>query len=249
MGAAEVSTDTTGSKDSGRAPGAGACLVPGSPGIRSYSGRSGRLTPAQRRAIERLWTRYGIDDWQNLDLEATFGRPVRTVVEVGFGMGDALVSMAKRAPDTGFLGIEVYRPGIGAALRAIEASGITNVRLIRADAVAVINALSDASLDAVLIFFPDPWPKKRHHKRRLIQPSFVDTVSRKLRPGGRFELATDWAPYAAEMRRVIETQGDFSNLAGAGRFADRPSSRPPTKFERRGERLGHVIYDLVFERR
>ena len=169
-------------------------------------------------------------------------------MEIGFGMGDALVSMAKNAPDAGFLGIEVYPPGIGAALRAIEANGITNVRLIRADAVAVLNALADSSLDAVLIFFPDPWPKKRHHKRRLIQAPFVDTVCRKLRPAGRFELATDWAPYASEMLRVIEAQGDFSNLAGAGAYAERPSARPPTKFERRGERLGHVTYDLVFER-
>lgn len=231
------------------APAAAATLVPGSPGVRSYAGRSGRLTPGQRRAIDRFWSRYGIDDWKSLDLAGTFGRRARTVVEVGFGMGHALVSMAAAHPESNYLGIEVYRPGIGAALRAMESRGLENVRLVRADAVAVLNALADASLDAVLVFFPDPWPKKRHHKRRLIQPPFVRTVAVKLKPGGRFELATDWDPYASEMLRVIEADGGFFNPAGGAGYVDGPSQRAATKFERRGKCLGHVIYDLVFERK
>ncbi|HEY5701535.1 MAG TPA: tRNA (guanosine(46)-N7)-methyltransferase TrmB [Gammaproteobacteria bacterium] len=240
--------DASGPKATGPVARADASLVPDSPGIRSYAGRAGRMTPGQRRAIERLWPRFGIDDWVGLDFERAFGRRAATVVEVGFGMGDALATMAGRCQERNYVGIEVYPPGVGSALRAIEAHGLTNVRLIRSDAVAVLSALADASLEAVLVFFPDPWPKKRHHKRRLIQPRFVDLVSAKLMHGGRFELATDWSPYAQEMRQVIEAQGEFRNLAGAGGFVERPSERPLTKFELRGERLGHAIYDLVFER-
>ena len=226
----------------------GPTLVPGSPGIRSYAGRAGRLTPGQRRAIDRLWPLFGIDDWAALDLGRAFGRRAPTVVEVGFGMADALVTMAARSPQRNYLGIEVYPPGIGSALRAIEARALTNVRLIRADAVAVLSALADASVDSILVFFPDPWPKKRHHKRRLIQHSFIATVFSKLRPGGRFELATDWSPYASEMLRSIESHGGFRNLAGRGKYAERPSERPLTKFEQRGERLGHDVFDLLFEK-
>lgn len=227
----------------------GASLVPDSPGIRSYAGRGGRLTSGQRRAIGQLWPRYGIDDWERLDVVEAFGRRAPLVVEVGFGMGDTLVSMAALHPDRNYLGIEVYLPGIGTALHAIEARGLENVRLVRADAVAVLDALDDASLDAVLVFFPDPWPKKRHHKRRLIQASFVNIVALKLKIGGRFDLATDWIPYASEMIRVIDGHGGFSKLAGKAGDVDGQSQRPPTKFERRGERLGHAIFDLVFERR
>jgi len=243
-----VTADATRPKLRGTAR-SGASLVPDSPGIRSYAGRRGRLTSGQRRAIGQFWSRYGIDDWESLDVVEAFGRRAPLMVEVGFGMGDTLVSMAARHPDRNYLGIEVYVPGIGAALHAIEARGLENIRLIRADAVAVLDALDDASLDAVLVFFPDPWPKKRHHKRRLIQAPFVNIVALKLKVGGRFELATDWVPYASEMIRVIEGHGGFSNLAGKVGYVDGPSERPPTKFERRGERLGHAIFDLVFERR
>ncbi|MDX1515170.1 MAG: tRNA (guanosine(46)-N7)-methyltransferase TrmB, partial [Gammaproteobacteria bacterium] len=210
-----------------------ASLVPGSPGVRSFARRGGRLTTGQRRAIERLWPRYGIDDWARLDLTRAFGRRAPVTAEIGFGMADALATMAERHPEGNYLGIEVYRPGIGAALRAIEARALENVRLVSADAVAVLDALDEGSLAAALVFFPDPWPKKRHHKRRLIQAPFVDLIATRLRPGGRFELATDWQPYAVEMLRVIESQGGFVNLGGEHGFAAGPSQRPPTKFERR----------------
>lgn len=222
--------------------------MPGSTGIRSYAGRAGRLTAGQRRAIDRLWPRFGIDDWASLDLDDVFGRKAPSHVEVGFGMGDALVSMAGRHPERNYLGIEVYPPGIGGALLAIEAKALNNVRLVRADAVAVLGALGEASLEAILVFFPDPWPKKRHQKRRLIQSPFVDIVATKLTTGGRFELATDWSDYASQMLQVVEGHGGFLNLADDGGFAQRPSERPLTKFERRGERLGHNIFDLLFEK-
>lgn len=245
-----MSTGTTRGKHSARPvrDTTGAGVAPDHHGIRSFAGRAGRLTTGQRRAIERCWPRYGVDDWERLDVDAAFGRRAPTVVEIGFGMGDALVSMAASDPDRNYLGIEVYPPGIGAALRGIESRGLENVRLIRADAIPVLVAMTDESLDAVLVFFPDPWPKKRHRKRRLIQAPFVRIVAEKLRRGGRFELATDWAPYAAEMLESIQAAGKFSNLASGEAYAHRPSYRPPTKFEQRGERLGHAIYDLVFER-
>ena len=231
------------------AGGAGRAGTPPRRGIRSFARRAGRLTPAQRRSLEALWPVYGIDDWAALDLAHAFGRDAPKVLEVGFGMGDALVTMAVQHPQRDYLGIDVYPPGIGSALRKIAASGVANVRLIRADAAEVLGTLADQSLDGLLVFFPDPWPKKRHHKRRLIQPDFVGMAFSKLKPGGRLELATDWQPYAEQMLSVIEAHGGFHNTAGKGRFEQRPAERAATKFERRGAKLGHAIRDLVFERR
>jgi tRNA (guanine-N7-)-methyltransferase len=221
--------------------------LPSRRGIRSFVRRAGRVTRAQRRALETLWPRYGI----NLACAPGdfFGRPGPLMLEVGFGMGDALVAMAESHPERNYLGVDVYPPGIGSALLKIDARGLGNVRLLRADATDLLVTLGNASLQGVLVFFPDPWPKKRHHKRRLVQAPFVELVSEKLQSGGKFELATDWEPYATEMLSLIDGHRRFINLSGKGQFALRPGDRPESKFQCRGERLGHAIFDLIFERR
>ncbi len=216
--------------------------------IRSFVHRSGRLTRAQRRALDTLWPRYGADAAEAMDPGALFDRRGPLMLEVGFGMGDALVAMAAAHPERNYLGVEVYPPGIGSALLKVDAGALANVRLVRADVMDVLRSLKNDSLDGVLVFFPDPWPKKRHHKRRLVQTPFVDLVCDKLVIGGTFELATDWAPYAVDMLALIDGHSCFLNLAGKGHFAPRPAERPVTKFQRRGERLGHAIFDLVFQR-
>ena len=218
--------------------------------IRSFVRREGRITKAQERALTELWPRYGVDAGDApLDLCALFGRKAPVHVEIGFGNGDVLAAMAARHPEYDYLGIEVHRPGIGALLRRLEAAGLGNARVMRADAKEVLaRNIPDAALSAVNIFFPDPWPKKRHHKRRLIQPEFAELVRRKLQPGGMLHLATDWRDYAEQMLDVLSQTPGFENTAGAGAFAPRPSVRPPTRFEERGRRLGHEVYDLSFRR-
>jgi tRNA (guanine-N7-)-methyltransferase len=218
--------------------------------VRSFVQRAGRITRAQQRALEELWPRYGIDFGRDLlDLDATFGRTAPRVLEVGIGNGETLLEVACRRPEADFIGVEVHAPGIGHCLLGIEAKGLTNVRLIAHDAVEVLEKqIPDGSLDELLLYFPDPWPKKRHHKRRIVQPAFVALVARKLRAGGVFRLATDWTPYAEQMLEVLAASTDFANRATDGRFVPRPASRPPTKFERRGERLGHEVFDLEFTR-
>jgi tRNA (guanine-N7-)-methyltransferase len=221
------------------------------------------MTAAQRRALEVLWRKYGLDvpppsDGPGtpagprsalLDLDSVFGRQAPRVLEIGFGMGEALLDVALAQPEVDFLGVEVYRPGIGSCLRRIEAESIPNVRLVAEDAVRVLECMiPDASLARVQLFFPDPWPKKRHHKRRLVQPAFVALVARKLARGGIFHMATDWEHYAHHMLEVMVRMETFCNCAAAGGFAPRPTWRPRTKFEQRGERLGHAVWDLVFER-
>ena len=218
--------------------------------IRSFVRREGRITKAQERALTELWPRYGVDAGDApLDFRALFGRAAPVHVEIGFGNGDVLAAMAARHPEYDYLGIEVHRPGIGALLRRLEAAGLGNARVMRADAKEVLaRNIPDAALSAVNIFFPDPWPKKRHHKRRLIQPEFAELVRRKLQPGGMLHLATDWRDYAEQMLDVLSQTPGFENTAGAGPFAPRPSVRPPTRFEERGRRLGHEVYDLSFRR-
>jgi len=221
------------------------------------------MTAAQRRALDVLWRKYGLDvpppsdgpgapaspSFALLDLDAVFERQAPRVLEIGFGMGEALLDMALAQPEVDFLGVEVYRPGIGSCLRRIEAESIPNVRLVAEDAVRVLECMiPDASLTRVQLYFPDPWPKKRHHKRRLVQPAFVALVARKLAHGGIFHMATDWEHYAQHMLEVMVRMERFRNFAAAGGFAPRPSWRPRTKFEQRGERLGHAVWDLVFER-
>lgn len=219
--------------------------------IRSFVLRQGRLTPAQSRALAELLPRYGLDPEQGqFDFSTVFGRNTRRTLEIGFGNGETLLALAQAHPDEDFLGIEVHRPGIGHLLLALEKQGTENLRIICADAVEVLNrCIPDASLNAVLVYFPDPWPKKRHHKRRLVQSAFVAQVASKLKPGGRFQLATDWPDYAAHMLAVLSASPEFANLSPDGTYLPRPATRPLTKFEGRGLKLGHPVRDLIFLRR
>jgi len=218
--------------------------------VRSFVRRAGRVTRAQARALEELWPRYGAQGHHAADPDALFGRRAPCFLEIGFGMGDALIAMAAAHPGRNYLGVEVHEAGIGRALALAAAARIENLRIVRGDAVPLLREhLPPGSLAGVLVFFPDPWPKKRHHKRRLVQPPFVDLVAHRLQPGGLLALATDWEPYAAQMLEVVEAHGGFENLAGPGRLAPGPGERPATKFQRRGERLGHRIRDLAFARR
>lgn len=218
--------------------------------VRSFVRREGRLTSGQQRAIETLWAEFGIDSVAGpLDLDSLFGRSAPRILEIGFGNGQSLVAMAQAYPDMDHLGIEVHRPGIGHLLIHAEALALTNLRVMYSDAVEVLkHQLPDTSLDRIQIFFPDPWPKKRHHKRRLIQPDFASLLARKLKPGASLYLTTDWEDYALHMLKVLEAADGLVNTAGSSRFAPRPNYRPTTKFERRGERLGHQTWNLIFER-
>ncbi|MGH8363385.1 MAG: tRNA (guanosine(46)-N7)-methyltransferase TrmB [Gammaproteobacteria bacterium] len=226
-------------------------LPPRGRGIRSFVLRQGRITRGQRSAFIRLMPRYGLDPAHGaFDFTSTFDREARRTLEIGFGNGEALLVLARAHPEEDFLGVEVHRPGIGRLLLALEAEQLSNVRVICADAVDVLQrCVPDASLDAVLIYFPDPWPKKRHHKRRLVQTEFAALVARKLKTGGRFNLATDWPDYAEQMLAVLSACPDLVNTAGDDGYAPRPPQRPLTKFEHRGLKLGHPVRDLVFARR
>jgi tRNA (guanine-N7-)-methyltransferase len=219
--------------------------------VRSFVRRAGRITPGQSRALAELWPRYGVEfDGHPLDLDATFGRRALRTVEIGFGDGETLVALAAAHPERDFLGFEVHDPGVGHCLLRAAALGLTNLRVIRHDAVEVLErALAPRSLDEVLVYFPDPWPKKRHHKRRLVQPAFAALVASRLAPGGRLRLATDWVPYAEWMREVLDASPDYANAGGAAGYVGRPAERPVTKFERRGARLGHEVRDLAYLRR
>lgn len=223
--------------------------------IRSFVRREGRLTPAQQRAFEQLWSKFGIElapvnhlSENFLSVSQVFNRDAPCILEIGFGNGESLVQTAQNQPEHNYLGIEVHRPGVGHLLLRLDELAITNVRIICADAVDVLKFyLKDASLDRIQIFFPDPWPKKRHHKRRLIQTEFVGLLAAKLKPQGILHLATDWQDYALQMLEILQaSHQDFQNTTID--FAPRPSERPETKFERRGQRLGHQVWDLIFQR-
>ncbi len=225
--------------------------------IRSFVLRAGRMTEAQRRALELDWPTFGIniepERQQELALTDIFGRPADKVVEIGFGNGDNLVEYARQSPDRDFIGIEVHRAGVGHALLQAKELGLSNLKVICHDAVEVLEKrLTDSSLSEVLILFPDPWHKKRHHKRRLIQSPFVELLARKIKPGGLLQLATDWEPYALQMREVIGENPSFSNRSeeqgGCDGFVPRPAWRALTRFEKRGQRLGHGVWDLSFRR-
>lgn len=217
--------------------------------IRSFVRREGRITRAQQEALARLGDSYIISGRDLHDLDEVFRRRAPRALEIGFGMGDALAVMAKSHPHIDYLGIEVHRPGIGSLLLKLEKDAIDNVRIVCADAVEILSHyLPDASLDAVYLYFPDPWPKKRHHKRRIVQPEFASMLWRKLKPGGVFHMATDWDDYARCMLAVMEATPGYANAAGSGAFSPRPLERPLTNFERRGRCLGHVVRDLVFIR-
>jgi tRNA (guanine-N7-)-methyltransferase len=220
--------------------------------VRSFVVRSGRATAAQQRALAELWPAYGIDaDAGPLDLDRTFGRRAPRMIEIGFGAGEALLAFAEAHPHMDCLGLEVHRPGIGHLLLGLQAARITNTRVICHDAVEVLaHRIAPASIDLVHIFFPDPWPKKRHHKRRLIQPGFVDLLAGVLRPGALLRLATDWEHYAHHMRATIDACAALANLSEDGTgFVARPEVRPLTRFERRGQRLGHDVWDLAYLKR
>jgi len=218
--------------------------------IRSYVVRGGRLTPSQEQAINTLWPVYGLEKDQGLiKREDVFERSAELVFEIGFGMGDSLVAMAAEHPERDYIGIDVHPPGIGTILRDIKIADLKNLRVMQGDAMEVLQTcFEDNELDRVQIFFPDPWHKKRHHKRRMIQPAFVSELAAKMRSGGILHLATDWENYAEQMMEVMSASELFRNLAGEGNFAE-DHERVETKFERRGRRLGHGVWDLLFEKK
>ena len=219
--------------------------------IRSFVLRQGRFTPAQQRAFDELWPRFGLDYIGSLrDFDEVFGRSAPRVLEIGFGNGDALRFAAAQDPDRDYIGIEVHAPGVGRLLNALDADDASHVRLYHHDAVEVLrNEIADASLDEVRIYFPDPWHKKRHNKRRLIQPEFATLLVSKLRVGGRLHAATDWQDYAEQMWDVLDATPGLTNRAGPRGHVARPEWRPQTHFETRGQKLGHGVWDLVYDRR
>ena len=217
--------------------------------IRSFVRREGRLTAGQQKALDDLWPRFGLPADVELNAAHTFGRSAPLTLEIGFGNGNSLARMAADDPQSDFIGIEVHRPGVGHLLIELEEQALGNVRIYCHDAVEVLDrCIPDACLDRVLLFFPDPWPKRKHHKRRILQPAFVDRIARKLKTGGRFHMATDWEPYAEHMLKVMQSTTDFVNCNNAGDYSERPGYRPVTRFERRGQRLGHGVRDLVYQR-
>ena len=216
--------------------------------IRSYVLRQGRVSDAQRRAVDELLPRFGVPyQREPLDLDRLFGRRAPRILEIGFGMGETTAAIAQSHPENDYLGIEVHTPGVGALLKRIAELGLANLRIVQHDAVEVLeHMLAPASLDGVHLFFPDPWPKKRHHKRRLVQPAFVALLASRMKPGAYLHAATDWEDYAVQMLEVLHAEPALANTAAG--FAERPSTRPETKFEQRGLKLGHRVWDLVFRK-
>jgi len=217
--------------------------------VRSFVLRQGRMSPAQQRALDTLLPRLGINYAPApLDFAATFGRSAPVILEIGFGMGETTAAIAAAQPQNDFLGLEVHGPGVGALLNRLDAAGLANVRVIQHDAVDVItHMIPTASLAGIHVYFPDPWPKKRHHKRRLLQPAFVHALARRLSTGGYLHAATDWDDYAQEILATFSAEPLLENTAAD--FAERPAWRPQTKFETRGLKLGHGVRDIVFRRR
>lgn len=218
--------------------------------IRSFVRRQGRLTKGQQHALDHFWPVKGVEyQSEPVDLPTLFGRDAPVVLEIGFGMGASLVSMAQANPQQNFLGIEVHSPGVGACLSAAEEAGVENLRVMCHDAVDVLNhMIPDNSLRMVQLFFPDPWHKARHNKRRIVQLPFAELVLRKLKLGGVFHMATDWEAYAEHMLSVMNDIAGYKNQSETRDYVPRPASRPLTKFEQRGQRLGHGVWDLMFER-
>ncbi len=216
-------------------------------GVRSFVLRQGRMSPAQQRACDELLPRYGIAADAALDWPRIFGRASPVVLEIGFGMGETTAAIAAAQPDADFVGVEMHLPGVGALLRRLHALGITNVRVIRDDAVAVIERVRPDSLAGIHVYFPDPWPKKRHHKRRLLKAGFVHALALRLTAGGYLHVATDWQPYAEEILATLLAEPLLANSSEG--FARRPAWRPLTKFEARGVARGHPVFDILFSRR
>ncbi|QCP60740.1 tRNA (guanosine(46)-N7)-methyltransferase TrmB [Pantoea sp. SO10] len=218
--------------------------------IRSFVRRQGRLTKGQQLALDNLWPEMGVEFQQEpLDLVTLFGRDAPVVLEIGFGMGASLVTMAQNNPHQNFLGLEVHAPGVGACLASAKEAGVENLRVMCHDAVEVMQKMiPDNSLRMVQLFFPDPWHKARHNKRRIVQVPFAELVMRKLKLGGVFHMATDWEAYAEHMLEVMSSIDGYKNQSESNNYVPRPETRPLTKFEQRGQRLGHGVWDLMFER-
>jgi tRNA (guanine-N7-)-methyltransferase len=219
------------------------------PHIRSFVLRQGRVSPAQQRSLDNLMPRYGIAyAAQTLDLDVAFGRSAPKILEIGFGMGEPTAKIALAHPQNDYLALEVHPPGVGSLLKQIDAQEIQNIRIIQHDAVEVLrDMVNDATLDGVHIFFPDPWHKARHNKRRLIQSPFISKLVQKIKPGGYIHVATDWQDYAVQVLAVLSAEPLLQNTATE--YAEKPAYRPLTKFEQRGLKLGHGVWDLVFRRR
>lgn len=218
--------------------------------IKSFVLRQGRTTEGQKLALATQWPKFGLTlESGLLDFPAIYGRSAPVILEIGFGNGRSLAEMAEAQPEQDYLGIEVHRPGVGALLMEVESKQLTNVRVFHHDAIEVLEqCIPDCSLFGVQLFFPDPWHKKRHNKRRIVQPQFAQFLAKKLTPGGYFHMATDWEDYAIHMMEVMSACSLYTNKFGEGHYAPRPDYRPLTKFELRGHRLGHGVWDLIFER-
>lgn len=218
--------------------------------VRSFVLRTGRMTVGQQNAYDKCWPRWGNEVADgSFDASAAFGREGPLVLEIGFGMGQSLVEMALAQPATNYLGIEVHKPGVGRLFHSCVESAVDNIRVYQEDALDVMaQCIDDNSLAGVQLYFPDPWPKKKHHKRRIVQLPFLAQVQKKLAPGAYLHMATDWEPYAEYMMEVVASAPGFVNRAGPGQFSERPSWRPVTKFERRGEKLGHGVWDILLEK-
>lgn len=220
-----------------------------SPPIRSFILRQGRATAGQKLAIETLWETYCLDPKKNLDFSAIFNNSAPVIIEIGFGNGDSLAKMAAANPDKNYLGIEVHKPGVGHLMLLLAEKKISNVRIFHHDAIEILEQrIADHSLYGVQLFFPDPWHKRRHHKRRIVSEHFLTLLSQKLMRGGYFHTATDWEGYAIDMLKKLSAHTDFINQGSNNGYSERPDYRPLTKFEQRGVRLGHGIWDLIFKK-
>ena len=218
--------------------------------IRSYVVRAGRMTDGQRKAFETSWPIYGLKLADGaINTDEVFGRSGLKILEIGFGMGDSLLQMAAAEPESDFIGIEVHPPGVGTIINTARVEGLANLRIYLADANDVLDeCFAPASIDRLQLYFPDPWHKKKHNKRRIVQLSFLQQVREKLRPNGIIHMATDWQPYAEQMLEILSEAAGFENCAGPGESSPRPAYRPLTKFEKRGERLGHGVWDFIFKK-
>lgn len=219
--------------------------------VRSFVKREGRLTKGQASALEQFWSTMGLNHQDGLiDFSSLFNNSNPVVLEIGFGMGKSLVEMAKNAPELNFVGVEVHRPGVGACISLAQDEGVDNLKVFEHDAIEILaDCIADESLTTVQLFFPDPWHKKKHHKRRIVSLEFVETIRQKLKVGGVFHMATDWENYAECMIEDMNSAPGYENLAVDGDFVPRPDSRPLTKFENRGNNLGHGVWDIQFKRK
>ena len=216
--------------------------------IRSFVIRAGRITSGQKAAFDSWWPMYGLSLYKGaIDFEAIFGRKAPVVLEIGFGMGDSLLEMAKNEPDKDFIGIEVHPPGVGKLINEAGKAGVKNLRVYMADAMDVLeDCIADGAIDRLQLYFPDPWHKKKHNKRRILQSAFVQKVRPKLKLGGVFHMATDWQNYAEQMLQILQERENLHNQSPTGDYIARPDFRPLTKFEQRGQHLGHGVWDLYF---